>query len=95
MRWIAGVLAVAVSLPASAQQAGRYQVVGAPGNATSPPTVVLVDTATGQSWILVQTPGPPVQWAPVRFFTPGNPPTLAPTPPVAAAVGNRPAEAAR
>jgi hypothetical protein len=51
----------------------------------------MVDTATGQSWILVQTPGPPVQWAPVRFWTPGSPPQLAPLPPAPGAVGSRPA----
>ena len=110
MRWIIGVLVVTLCFPVMAQRAGaqgtgvqgtgtqgagRYQVTAASGEGNAPPTVVLVDTATGQSWVLVQTPGPPVQWAPVRFFTPGNPPTLAPTPPPVASVGSRPAEAAR
>ncbi|MBR0646637.1 hypothetical protein [Plastoroseomonas hellenica] len=70
---------VAAAQPAPAP--GRYQAV--PGNPT-----VLIDTATGQSWVLVQTPGPPVQWAPLRFWTPGN--VLAPLPPAPGAVGNRP-----
>lgn len=84
-------VACAAPLPAAAQappdQAGRYQVVAAPGAAGAAPVLVMVDTATGQSWVLVQTPGPPVQWAPVRFWTPGNPPVLVPLPPVPAAIG--------
>jgi hypothetical protein len=76
---------------AAAQAPGRYQVVAAPGGGDAPPSLVMVDTATGQSWILVQTPGPPVQWAPVRFWTPGSPPQLAPLPPAPGAVGSRPA----
>ena len=68
---------------------GRYQVVAAPSGAGSVPVVMLVDTATGQSWLLVQTPGPPVQWAPVRFWTPGDPPVLVPLPPAPGAVGSR------
>ena len=73
--------------PAAAQQSGRYQVTAVPGAAGGQPTVVMLDTATGQSWTLVQTPGPPVQWAPLRFWTPGNPPTLSPLPSPPAAVG--------
>ena len=93
---LAGLLGAAMAMPAfAAEPAGRYQVTAAPAAAGSPPTVVMVDTATGQSWILVQTPGPPVQWAPVRFWTPGSPPTLEALPPAATGVGTRPAEAPR
>lgn len=85
MRLIPIPLAALLLLPglAAAQPAtapGRYQAV--PGNPT-----VLIDTATGQSWVLVQTPGPPVQWAPLRFWSPGN--VLAPLPPAPGAVGTR------
>lgn len=80
---------IAACGPAAAQPYGRYQVTAAPGAAGEPPTVVMLDTATGQSWVLVQTPGPPVQWAPLRFWAPGNPPVLSPLPPSAADVGSR------
>ncbi|WP_426954994.1 hypothetical protein [Muricoccus radiodurans] len=86
---LAGTAGPSLAQPAPA--AGRFQVAAAPGAPGAPPTVVMVDTATGQSWVLVQTPGPPVQWAPVRFWTPGSPPALAPLPPGPSEVGTRPA----
>ena len=39
---------------AQPQPTGRFQVTATAG---SPPTVVMHDTTTGQSWVLVQTPG--------------------------------------
>ncbi|MBR0655675.1 hypothetical protein [Plastoroseomonas arctica] len=69
---------------AQPQPNGRYQVTAAIG---TPPTIVMHDTSTGQSWVLVQTPGPPVQWAPVRFWGPQN--SLTPLPPTPTTVGTR------
>jgi hypothetical protein len=66
---------------------GRYSTMVSPGTATTPPQTILLDTVTGQSWVLVQTPGPPLHWAPVRYWTPGTPPILVPLPPPAATIG--------
>jgi hypothetical protein len=91
------VIGIVLALPAVAQPArtveaaGRYEVTSVAGGNGGPATVIMVDTATGQTWMLVQTPGPPIQWAPVRFLTPGNPATLTPLPPAPNAVGTRPA----
>jgi hypothetical protein len=76
-------LAPGLALAQPAPAPGRYQVTATAG---SPP--IMIDTVTGQSWVLVQTPGPPVQWAPLRFWNPGN--TLTPLPPGPGVVGNRP-----
>ncbi len=88
---LAPALALLACLPGPAaaqpQPTGRYQVTATAG---SPPTVVMHDTTTGQSWVLVQTPGPPVQWAPLRFWAPDN--RLTALPPTPTTVGTRPAE---
>ncbi|WP_376088624.1 hypothetical protein ACE7GA_16465 [Roseomonas sp. CCTCC AB2023176] len=93
---MAGLMGLVLAMPAAAQPArsgetaGRYAVTSVAGSNGGPATVIMVDTATGQTWMLVQTPGPPIQWAPVRFLTPGNPATLTPLPPAPNAVGTRP-----
>ena len=55
---------------ASAQQTqvGRFQIVAAPAlSSQAAPEILLLDSATGQTWTLFQEPGQPVQWRPVRF----------------------------
>jgi len=85
MRRLALALACLPGLAAAQPQpTGRYQVTTAAG---TPPTIIMHDTSTGQSWVLVQTPGPPVQWAPVRFWGPAS--TLTPLPPTPTTVGPR------
>jgi len=81
---------------------GRFAATAVPGAAGASPLVILLDTATGQSWTLVQLPGPPLHWAPLRFWGPGGaagsgtgrPPELAPLPPGPAGVGARPLDGA-
>ncbi|MFT8243675.1 hypothetical protein [Roseomonas sp. BN140053] len=93
--WLAALLVfglpAAAAEPAAGDAPGRFQAVAAAGAPGAPGTVVLLDTHTGQSWVLVQTAGPPVQWAPVRYWTPGTPPVLQALPPAPATVGSRPA----
>ena len=73
MRAITAPLALAIlAAPASASaqqtQAGRYQIAVAPAAAAEPfPEILLVDSATGQTWRLLHEPGQAVQWQPVRF----------------------------
>ena len=91
------VLTLLLTLPVAGQPGrageggGRFQATAIPGHDGQPPSVILLDTVTGQSWILVRTPGPPVQWAPLRFWSGGNPPVLSALPPGPEVVGNRPA----
>src|SRR5262244_347508 len=76
-----------MSNAASAQQIGRYQVTAVPAssNAASLPyaTVVLLDTATGQTWISFQGSGDKTQWLPLRFWHGQQQPRV-PLPPSAA-----------
>jgi hypothetical protein len=65
--------------PAFAQQVGRFQVVTAPPSPTdAADTIILLDTVTGQTWMLSQVST--TEWAPVRFWNEVNKP-LVPLPP--------------
>jgi hypothetical protein len=93
MARIASLLALAtigVGQPTTsvAQQVGRYELGTAPASATeAAPTVVLLDTMTGQTWVLRLGPGHAEQWLPLRFW--GGPSgALVPLPPSPAEVGN-------
>jgi hypothetical protein len=70
-----------------APQAGRYQMTAVPASQSQTfPQTFLLDTATGQSWILYHETGQSIQWLPLRFWDgKDRPPT--PLPPSAEAVG--------
>ena len=76
-------LALAARENASAQQpqVGRYQVVAVPASQSQTfPETILVDTATGQTWMLYHETGQAIQWLPLRFWA-GKDRPLAPLPP--------------
>jgi hypothetical protein len=76
-------LALAAAEHASAQQpqVGRYQVVAVPASQSQTfPETILVDTATGQSWMLYHETGQAIQWLPLRFWA-GKDRPLASLPP--------------
>jgi hypothetical protein len=48
---------------------GRYQMVAVPASqAQTFPEALLLDTATGQSWMLYHETGQPIQWLPLPFW---------------------------
>jgi hypothetical protein len=62
---------------------GRYQMVAVPASQSQTfPETLLVDTATGQTWILYHETGQLIEWLPLRFSAgkdrPGTP--LPPSP---------------
>ena len=62
---------------AEAQSPGRFQVVVAPRQPGSTGMdAILVDTATGQTWLLGSGNSP--GWAPLRYVLPGDRRTLLP-----------------
>ena len=49
-------------------QAGRYQMVAVPASQSQTfPEALLLDTATGQSWILYHETGRAIEWIPLPF----------------------------
>jgi len=92
MRVIMAPLALAIlaspeSASAQQTQVGRYQIATAPAAASQPvPEILLLDSATGQTWRLLHEPGQTVQWQAVRFsFAKDRP--LVPLPPGPDVVG--------
>jgi hypothetical protein len=48
---------------------GRYQMVAVPASqAQTFPEALLLDTATGQSWMLYHETGQAIQWLPLPFW---------------------------
>ncbi len=84
---LATLLVATVSAHAQAPQVGRYQMVAAPASQSQTfPETLLLDTATGQTWILHHETGQAIQWLPLRFSAgTDRPPT--PLPPSPDAVG--------
>ena len=49
-------------------QVGRYQLVAVPASqAQTFPETLLLDTATGQTWMLYHETGQAIEWLPLRF----------------------------
>ena len=47
---------------------GRYQMVAVPASQSQTfPETLLLDTATGQTWILYHETGQSIEWLPLRF----------------------------
>lgn len=74
----------AATATAQAQEpkAGRYQMVAVPASqAQTFPEALLLDTATGQSWMLYHETGRAIQWIPLPFSAgKDRPQTLLPPP---------------
>ncbi len=77
----------ATSAHAQEPQVGRYQMVAVPASQSQTfPQTLLLDTATGQTWILYHETGQSIEWLPLRFSAgKDRPPT--PLPPSPDAVG--------
>jgi hypothetical protein len=69
-------------------QVGRYQMSVVPASqAQTFPEALLLDTATGQTWMLYHETGQAIQWIPLRFSAgKDRPATTLPPPPDAVGV---------
>lgn len=68
-------------------KAGRYQMVAVPASqAQTFPEALLLDTATGQSWLLYHETGQAIEWLPLPFWA-GKDRPASPLPPPADAAG--------
>jgi hypothetical protein len=84
---LAMLLAVTGSARGQEPQVGRYQMVAVPASqAQTFPEALLLDTATGQSWMLYHETGQAIQWLPLRFSA-GRDHPATPLPPSPDAVG--------
>ena len=80
-------LAAAGSAYGQQSQAGRYQMVAVPASQSQTfPEALLIDTATGQSWILYHETGRAIEWIPLPFSSAKDRPVFLPPPPDAAGV---------
>jgi hypothetical protein len=84
---MAMLLAAVASAHGEEPQAGRYQMVAVPASQSQTfPQTLLLDTATGQTWILYHETGQAIQWLPLRFSA-GTDRPQTPLPPSPDAVG--------
>ena len=68
-------------------KAGRYQMVAVPASqAQTFPEALLLDTATGQSWLLYHETGQAIEWLPLPFWG-GKDRPASPLPPPPDAAG--------
>jgi hypothetical protein len=68
-------------------QVGRYQMIAVPASQSQTfPQTLLMDTATGQTWILYHETGQSIEWLPLRFSAGKDRPST-PLPPSPDAVG--------
>ena len=80
-------LATTASAYGQETQVGRYQMVAVPASQSQTfPETLLLDTTTGQSWILYHETGQSIEWQPLRFSV-GRDRPLTPLPPSPDAVG--------
>jgi hypothetical protein len=80
-------LAAMASAQAQTPQVGRYQMVAVPASQSQTfPETLLLDTATGQTWILYHETGQSIEWLPLRFSA-GKDRAQTPLPPSPDAVG--------
>ena len=83
----ATLLAATGSAHGQAPQVGRYQMVAVPASQSQTfPETLLLDTGTGQTWILYHETGQAIQWVPLRFSAGKDRPST-PLPPSPDAVG--------
>jgi len=65
---LAVLVAEAGGAAAQQTQVGRFQIATAPASPSqSVPEILLLDSATGQTWRLAHEPGQTSQWQPLRF----------------------------
>ena len=68
-------------------QVGRYQLAVVPASqAQTFPEALLLDTATGQAWMLYHETGRAIQWFPLPFSSGKDRPAFLPPPPEAPGV---------
>jgi hypothetical protein len=83
----AGPQAAPLAGPQGEPKIGRYQMVAVPASqAQTFPEALLLDTATGRSWMLYHETGQPIQWLPLPFWA-GKDRPITPLPPSAEAAG--------
>src|SRR6202044_1926614 len=84
---LAMVLVSMASARAQEPQVGRYQMIAVPASQSQAfPETLLLDTATGQTWILYHETGQSIEWLPLRFSA-GKDRPATPLPPSPDAVG--------
>jgi hypothetical protein len=83
---LAALLATVASAHGETLQVGRYQMTAVPASQSQTfPQTLLLDTATGQTWILYHETGQSIVWLPLPFSGgKDRNTTLAPPPPDAA-----------
>jgi hypothetical protein len=91
---VAASLAMLLSATAGARaeelKVGRYQMVAVPASqAQTFPEALLLDTATGQSWLLYHETGQAIQWLPLPFWAGKDRPARPLPPPPDASGGSR------
>jgi hypothetical protein len=87
---LAMLLAATPSAYGQEAQVGRYQMVAVPASESQTfPQTLLLDTGTGQTWILYHETGQAIQWVPLRFSAgKDRPATLLPPSPDAVGVSH-------
>jgi hypothetical protein len=84
---LAILLAAMTSARGEEASVGRYQMVAVPASqAQTFPEALLLDTATGQTWMLYHESGRTIQWVPLPFLSAKDRPVFLPPPPDAAGV---------
>jgi hypothetical protein len=88
---LVAMLAAVASAPAQESKVGRYQMVAVPASqAQTFPEALLLDTATGQTWMLYHETGRAIQWLPLPFSAGKDRPAFLPPPPPTDAEGAPP-----
>lgn len=79
---VATLLAAVASAHGEETQAGRrYQMVAVPASQSQTfPEALLLDTATGQTWMLYHETGRAIQWFPLPFSSGKDRPAFLPPP---------------
>ena len=81
------VLVSMASARAQEPQVGRYQMIAVPASQSQTfPETLLLDTASGQTWILYHETGQSIEWLPLRFSA-GKDQPASPLPPSPDAIG--------
>ena len=81
---LAMLLAATASAQGEERQTGRYQMVAVPASQSQTfPEALLLDTVTGQTWMLYHETGRAIQWFPLPFSSAKDRPVFLPPPPEA------------